>query len=63
MLVTEAERLVRVLENTIKEKVGEFEKATNLIVDSIYVNRISTIPMDGKKLSILNSIECEVRFL
>lgn len=63
MLVTEAECLVRELENSIRREVAAFEEATTLIVDSIYVNRISTTPTGGKRQSILNSIECEVRLL
>ena len=61
MLVTEAEALVRALELEIKRMVNQYEEATNLIIDHIYVNRVSVI--DSKIKSLLNSIECEVRLL
>jgi len=61
MLVTEAEALVRALEVEIKRVVNQYEEATGLIIDHIYVNRVSVV--DSKKQSLLNSIECEVRLL
>ena len=63
MLVTEAEALVRALELEIKRVVNQYEEATGLIIDHIYVNRFTTKEIGKKDKSLLNSIECEVRLL
>jgi hypothetical protein len=63
MLVTEAEALVRALELEIKRIVNQYEEATGLIIDHIYVNRTSIKEIGAKEKSLLNAIECEVRLL
>ena len=63
MLVTEAEALVRALELEIKRVVNQYEEATGLIIDHIYVNRFLVKEIGNKDKSLLNSIECEVRLL
>ncbi len=61
MLVREAEELKTRLEANIRCLVNNFEEATDLIVEQIYVNRTNTVSINGEKESHLNSIECEVR--
>lgn len=63
MTVIEAESLLRVLEIDLKGRIAQFEKETDLIVDTIYVNRLSVHEIGAKKKSLLNSIDCEVHLL
>jgi len=61
MLVIEAQKMKRQLEDDIRQLIASFENTTSLIVTAIYVNRVSTVETGRGRTNILNSIECEVQ--